>query len=117
MAGTTADKDTATANAATVFIVGTLLGVVVALLFAPQSGRKTRRYIHQLGEKAGNKAEAVQLELRHSIDNIIEDVTEKLQEGLDRGVDWTDSKIADFQRTLESARKSIAEGIEKIQST
>jgi gas vesicle protein len=114
---TTMNKNTAAANAATVFIGGALLGAVVALLFAPQSGRKTRRYIHQLGEGAGNKAEAVQLELRHSIDNIIEEVTEKLQEGLDRGVDWTDSKIADFQRTLESARKSIAEGIEKIQST
>jgi gas vesicle protein len=116
MAATTVDRNRATANAATVFIGGALLGAVAALLFAPQSGRKTRRYIHQLGEKAGNKAEAVQLEVRHSIDNIIEDVTEKLQEGLDRGVDWTDSKIADFQRTLESARRSIAEGIDKIQS-
>jgi hypothetical protein len=32
-------------------------------------------------------------------------------------MDWTDSKIANLQGTLEAARKSIAGEIEKIQST
>jgi gas vesicle protein len=104
-------------NTAAALIAGALLGAGIALLFAPQSGRKTRRYIRQFAEKAGNKAEAAQLELRHSIDNIIGDVAEKLQEGLACGMDWTDSKIVDLQRALELARKSIAGEIEKIQST
>jgi gas vesicle protein len=104
-------------NTAAALIAGALLGAGIALLFAPQSGRKTRRDIRQFAEKVGNKAEAARLELQHSIDNIVGDVEEKLQEGLACGMDWTDSKIADLQRTLDAARKSIAADIGKIQST
>ena len=117
MADTAVDRKTFIADAAIAFVAGTLLGAAVALLFAPQTGRKTRRDIRQFAEKVGNKAEAAQLELRHSIENIIGDISEKLQEGLACGIDWTDSKIANLQGTLEAARKSIAGEIEKIQST
>jgi gas vesicle protein len=117
MANASVDRNTVIANAAAAFIAGTLLGAGVALLFAPQSGRKTRRDIRQFSETAVNKAEAAQIELRHAIENIIEDVEETLREGLARGMDWTDSKIVDLQGVLAAARKSIAEEIEKIQST
>jgi gas vesicle protein len=73
MANTAMDRDSVIA-----FVAGTLLGAGVALLFAPQSGRKTRREIRQFAEKAGIKAEAAQLELQHSIENAIGDVSEKL---------------------------------------
>ena len=117
MDDTAVDRNTVIADAAIAFVAGTLLGAGVALLFAPQTGRKTRRDIRRVAEKAGNKAEAAQLELRHSIENIIGDVSEKLQEGLACGMDWTDSKIDDLQGALEAAGKSIAGEIEKIQST
>lgn len=84
-------------------------------MFAPQSGRKTRRDIRHFTENAGDKVEAAQIELQHSIDNIIGDIEEKLQEGLAAGMDWTDGKIADLRRALEAVRKSIAEEIAKIQ--
>jgi len=104
-------------NTAAALIAGTLLGAGLALLFAPQSGRKTRRDIRQFAERAGNKVEAARLELQHSIDNIIGDIEEKLQQGLASGMDWTDSKIVNLRQALAAARKSIAGEIEKIQST
>jgi gas vesicle protein len=116
MAHTAADRNTVIADAAISFIAGTLLGAGVALLFAPQSGRKTRRDIRQFAEKTGNKVEAAQLELQHSIENTLGDISEKLQEGLSCGIDWTDSKIADLQGALEGARKSLAGETEKTQS-
>ena len=103
------------ANTAAVFATGALIGAAVALLFAPQSGRKTRRDIRQFAEKVGSKAEAARLELQHSIENIIEDTEEKLREGLAGGMDWTDSKIAALRSALESVRKSVAGEIDKIQ--
>jgi len=111
-----ADKGVNMNNAVT-FITGGLLGAGIALLFAPQSGRKTRHDIHRFAQKARNKAEAAQIEVQHSIDNIIEDVTEKLQAGLASGMEWTDDKIVDLQRALAAARKSLREEIEKIQSS
>ena len=104
-------------NTAAALIAGALLGAGIALLFAPQSGRKTRRDIRQFAERVGNKAEAARLELQRSIDNMIGDAEEKLREGLAGGMDWTDSKIVDLRRALEAARKSIGGEIEKILSS
>jgi gas vesicle protein len=109
MANTVVDR-----NAAVAFIAGSLLGAGIALLLAPQTGRKTRRDIRQFVEKTGNKVEAAQIELRHSIENIIGDLSEKLQESLACGVDWTDSKISNLQGALEAAKKSIVVELEKI---
>ena len=103
-------------NTATALIAGALVGAGVALLFAPQSGRKTRRDIRHFAEKVGNKAEAARLEVQHSIDNIIGDAEEVLRQGLTQGMSWTDSKIADLHRALAAVRKSIAGEIEKIQA-
>jgi len=85
-------------NTATALIAGALLGAGIALLFAPQSGRRTRRDIRRFAKRVGNKAEAARFELQRSIDNIIRDVEEKLREGLASGMDWTDDKVADLRR-------------------
>ena len=103
-------------NTAAALIAGALLGAGVALLVAPQSGRKTRRDIRRFAERVGDKAEAARLELQRSLDNIIGDMEEKLKEGLAGGMDWTDSKIVDLRRELDAVRKSIGKEIEKIMS-
>ena len=104
-------------NSAMAFIAGAFLGAGVALLLAPQSGRKTRRDLRHLAEETRNKAEAAQLKLRHSIDDIVGDAAEKIEEGLDRGIEWTDSKIEELQHALDAGRKFIQGEIEKIQSS
>ena len=104
-------------NTTAAFIAGSLLGAGVALLLAPQSGRKTRRDLSHFAEKTRNKVEAAQIELRHSIDNIVADAAERIEAGLNRGIDWTDSKIAELQRALDAGREFIQGEIEKIQSS
>ena len=112
MADRVVNKSTATA-----LIAGVLLGAGIAILFAPQSGRKTRRKIRHFAETAGSNAQAARLELQHSLDSIIGDVEEKLQAGLSSGMDWTEAKLADLRRALEATRRSIGKQIEKIQSS
>jgi gas vesicle protein len=102
-------------NTAKALITGVLLGAGAALLYAPQSGRRTRRDIRQFAEKAGNRLESAQIELQKSIDNILGDIEENLQEGLAAGMDWTDGKIVDLRKALAAARKAIAAEIAKIQ--
>ncbi|MBN2336921.1 MAG: YtxH domain-containing protein [Acidobacteria bacterium] len=101
---------------ATALIAGALLGAGIALLFAPQSGRKTRRKIRYLAENAGSRAHAVQRELWHSVENIKGDVEERLQAGLADGVQWTDGKLEELRQALAAARKTIGEQVEKIQA-
>ena len=66
------------------FVGGTLLGAGLALLLAPQSGRKTRRGIVHLGKMAKKKSEQIQLELHHAMDDLVDDISEKMEEGKDR---------------------------------
>ena len=101
-------------NVAAAFVAGALLGAGVALLFAPQSGRKTRRDIRVLGEKAKNKAEAALIDLRRPLDNLVDDVSKRFEAELERGKEWTETKIADVKRALESGKKQIQEEIERI---
>ena len=48
---------------AAAFVVGGLVGAGLALLFAPQSGRRTRQEIRYLGKVIKNKSEEVQIGL------------------------------------------------------
>ena len=104
-------------NTAAAFLVGSLLGAGVALLLAPQSGRKTRRDLRHFAEKTRNKVEAAQIDLKHSIDNIVGDTAERIEEGLDRGIDWTGGKVADLQRALDGGKKFIQTEMDKIRSS
>ena len=72
------------------FVGGSLIGAGLALLLAPQSGRRTRRDIVHLGKMAKKKSEQIQLEMRHAIDSLADEISEKMQEGMDRGREWTE---------------------------
>ena len=104
-------------NNAAALIAGALLGAGVALLLAPQSGRKTRRDLSHFAEKTKNKVEAAQIELRHSVEDIVGEAAERIGGGLNRGIEWSDGKIAEFQRALDGGRQFIQSEIEKIQSS
>jgi gas vesicle protein len=111
------NRNTVIVDAAITFAAGTVLGAVVALLVAPQSGRKTRRDIRRFARRGVNKAEAAKLELQHCIDKVIGEISAKVEDGLAGGMDWTDSRIADLRQTLEAAGKSILGEFERIRST
>jgi len=73
----------------TAFSVGVVAGACVALLYAPQSGERTRRQIRRNVEDAGDY-------LRETA----EEVQERAQEYVKRGRDVVDDLV-------ESARKTV----------
>jgi gas vesicle protein len=94
--------------------VGALFGAGVALLFAPQSGKKTRRDVRHLGEKALDKTQSIRNEVCSSIDNFAEDVWAKVQDDFDRGRKWTEKSISDIQSALDAGKRYIHDEIGKI---
>ncbi len=96
------------------FLAGGLLGAAIALLLAPQSGKKTRRDIAYLGRMAKKKSEQIQLELGHAIDNLVEGISEKVQDSVDRGREWTDKTAKDVVIALNSGKDFIQKEIEKV---
>jgi len=101
-------------NGALMFVAGGLLGAGLALLLAPQSGRRTRRDIVHLGKMAKKKSEQIQLEIRHAIDDLVEDISEKMQEGMDRGREWTENTTQGVLQALNSGKDHIRKELESI---
>jgi gas vesicle protein len=94
--------------------LGAAIGAAVALLLAPQSGKKTRRDIGRFGEKALDQTQAIRKELFNSIDRMANDVWDKVQHDFDRGRNWTEKSISDVQNVLDKGKKFIHAEIEKV---
>src|SRR5436309_14777206 len=101
-------------NGATLFVVGSLLGAGIALLLAPQSGRKTRRDILYLGKMAKNKSEQIQLEMGHAINNLVEGISETDEDGIERGREWTDKTTQGVLQALNTGKQYVQKEIEKV---
>jgi gas vesicle protein len=62
-------------------VAGGLLGAGIALLFAPQSGKRTRQELLHLGKVARNKSEGMLLEVCHQADKLGDEVRAFVQAG------------------------------------
>ena len=96
--------------------VGAFVGAGIALLFAPQSGKQTRRDVRRLGEKALDKTQTLRTEICNSIDNMADEVWNKVQEDFDQGRKWTQKTFTDLQKILNTGKDYIQDGIDKIRS-
>jgi gas vesicle protein len=96
------------------FITGGLLGAAIALLFAPQSGKRTRRDIRRVGSTAKNKAEKIRLELGRAMDGWVDDFADQLQGGIAQGQDWVDQAIPGVLQALGSGKQYIKAEIDKF---
>jgi hypothetical protein len=65
---------------------------------------------------AKKKSEQIQLEMRHAVDNLVEDISEKMQEGIDRGRDWTENTTQEVLQALNSGKDHIRKELENVLS-
>jgi len=110
------DKDSNNAMVGALMLVaGGIIGAGVALLFAPQTGKKTRRDIVRIAKKTKHKAEDVVDNFTDTISDLVDAVGEKASGILDQGKDMAhDAKkevlraIEDGQARLEKQRSKLA---------
>jgi gas vesicle protein len=72
------------ANDVVFLAIGGLIGAGVAIFLAPQSGRKTRQDILQIGKVTKNKSERVLLDVGNRTSRIVSNLSEKLQDQANR---------------------------------
>jgi gas vesicle protein len=101
-------------NGVALFVVGGLVGAALALILAPQSGKKTRRDIVRLGKRAKLESEKIQLEMSHAINDLVDDVSERVQDGLERGREWTDRTTQGVLTALNTGKEYIQKEIERV---
>ena len=88
-------------------LVGAILGAGAALLFAPQSGSKTRRDISRYARKTGKMVEGVAGEVVGSVAGMADAVEEKAEEYLEKGKDLS-------KESLEAVLAALNEGQQRL---
>jgi gas vesicle protein len=88
-------------------LVGVILGAGAALLFAPQSGSRTRRDISRYARKTGKMVEGVAGEVVGSVAGMADAVEEKAEEILEKGKDLS-------KESLEAVLAALNEGQQRL---
>lgn len=94
------DRST-TATALLAFTGGAVLGAGLALLFAPQSGRKTRKQLNDLAEDAAEKIQDLGDEAAHSL----EKARARGEHWVGQAKEFVDEKKNQAAALLDNARR------------
>ena len=88
-------------------VAGGIIGAGVALLFAPQSGERTRKDISRYARKARRKAEGVVEEFSDTVSEMVETVTDKAEDILDKGKDIAHDAKKGLLKALEEGQEQL----------
>lgn len=96
------------------FLVGGLIGAAIALLYAPQSGRETRKEISKTARRI--KRETVHLveDAVDSINNLAGEVRDKVTDVIERGKDLSDAAKKEIIKNLEQGQKVMEKQRKRI---
>jgi gas vesicle protein len=82
---------------------GSVVGAGLALLFAPQSGKQTRRDIRYFGKTVQRKSKRAVLEAGHQTDRMVRGMSRSIGRQIDRGEQLTDG----LKSALESGKSYL----------
>lgn len=110
-----ADRNHSATVGSLMLLSGGIIGAGLALLYAPQSGKKTRKQIARYGRKARNEAEEAARDAADYVSEMVDTISDQTSELVDRGGDvashWRKnllSSIENGQKTLEKQAKNLS---------
>lgn len=92
---------------ALMLIAGGLIGAGIALLFAPQSGRATRKDICRYARRARRRGEDIVDDFTDSVSKMVDVVGEKASDILDRGADLAGDAGKEILKAIEHGHEKI----------
>lgn len=88
-------------------VAGGLVGAGVALLFAPQSGRQTRRDISRYSRKIRRQAEDIVDDFAGNVHGMVESIGERAEDILDKGKDLAHEAKLDLLKAIEEGQSKL----------
>lgn len=101
------DKDNKVAAAALLIFAGGIIGAGMALLFAPQSGSKTRKDITRYSKKVRNRADEAVDDLAANVSNLVDAIGEKTDDLMEKGRDVAGSARKDLIQLIEEGASKL----------
>lgn len=89
------------------FLLGGMIGAFAALLYAPKSGRETRKDISKVARRVKRETGDLVEDIIHGVDDFASDVKDKATEIIERGKELSDNAKKEIVKTLEHGQKVI----------
>lgn len=101
------NMDKKIAAAALLVFAGGVIGAGLALLFAPQSGTRTRKDIIRFSKKTRHRADDLVDDLANSVTDLVETIGEKTDDMLEKGKDMAGGARKDLIRLIEEGASKL----------
>lgn len=101
------DRSSTYKAGALMLVAGGLIGAGLALLFAPQSGRATRKDICRYARRARRRGEDIVDDFTDSISRMVDAVGEKASDILDRGADLAGDARKEVLKAMEHGHDKL----------
>ncbi|GLI39748.1 YtxH domain-containing protein [Geobacter hydrogenophilus] len=101
------DKNNTLVVGSLMLIAGGILGAGAALLFAPQSGKKTRRDIKKLARRARSEAEEMVEDFTDKVTDVVDNLNDKTQDILARGKEISLDVKKDLLKAFEEGKDRL----------
>jgi gas vesicle protein len=102
-----AENDNRTVAGALMLVAGGIIGAGVALLFAPQSGERTRRDIARYSKKVRRRAEEVVEDFADTVSDMVDTVSDKAEDLLDKGRDMSYEAKKELVKVIEEGQQRL----------
>ncbi len=96
-------------------ITGVTLGAVIALLYAPQSGIRTRKLIQRETRRRIEQLDDIQDYVRSHVNDWVGDVSDAVEDGLSRGKKLTSAGREKVLGVFDEATSRLEEGKVRIE--
>ena len=96
-------------------IAGVTLGAVTALLYAPQSGSRTRKRIGREARRGIEQLDDLQDDVRNQVNDWVGDVSATVEDGLHRGKKLTVAGREKVLGVFDEATTRLEEGKSRIE--
>lgn len=101
------DRNTTIKVGALMLVAGGVIGAGLALLYAPQSGKATRKDISRYAKKARRRAEDIVDDFSDAVSKMVETVGDKSADILDRGADLAHDAKKEILKTIEHGQEKL----------
>jgi gas vesicle protein len=94
---------------------GAMVGAAIALLYAPQSGVRTKKDIKKFARKTVDRLDDLQEDIRDKVADWVDEMTQVVTDGVDRGKKLGAEGYEQVLQGFDNAKKCVEDGRSRIE--
>jgi gas vesicle protein len=102
-------------QAAGCVLAGAMVGAAVALLYAPQSGARTRKDIKRFAGKTVDRIDDLQAAIHDQASEWVDDISEVVKDGVERGKKIGSEGYKKVLQGFDTAKECVEDGRKRIE--